>query len=166
MPFIQWLESPEPTSTKKRKKFGQWHKGGIFKRGPWLCRVELNASLVVTSPSSPSDKTHFPFISLYHKHEPGGKPSLQAVEARPRVALYLMRYCKVPLGSERSSSNRKTWTGHEGFAYFSSNKQHLSQHIFCCSLRPNYGSRQNGARGPGQERRALRALWQSPDGNA
>lgn len=103
---------------KKKKKIGQWHKGGIYKKGPWLCHVGLNASLVLTSPSFPSDKTHFPFISLYHKHKPGGKPGLEVVEARPWVLIYLMIYHKFPLLSERTSSNRKDADGTWGICLF------------------------------------------------
>lgn len=83
-----------------------------------VCHVGLNASLVLTSPSSLSDKTHFPFISLYHKHKPGGKPALEAVEPRPWVPIYLMIYRKFSLRSERSSSNRKNADGTWGICLF------------------------------------------------
>lgn len=38
---------------------------------------------MLTGPSSSTDKTHFPFISLYSKHTSGGKRGLEVVEARP-----------------------------------------------------------------------------------
>lgn len=60
---------------------------------------------MLTSPSSSTDKTHFPFISLYYKHESGGKQGLEVVGARPWVLIYLMMLCKFPLGSESCSSN-------------------------------------------------------------
>lgn len=96
-----------------KKKLAGNTKEGSSKRALDCAMWDKNPSLVLTSPSSPSDKTHFPFISLYHKHKPGGRPGLEAVEARPWVLIYLMIYCKFPLLSERSTSNRKdvdeTW---------------------------------------------------------
>lgn len=150
-----------------QKKIGQHYKGDILKKRPWLYHVGLKASLMLTNTSSPSDKAHFPFVSLYHKHKPGGKPGLEAVEARPWVLIYLMIYRKFPLLSERSSSNRKNVEGTWGICLFKLKQTALIPAYILLTLRPNYGSRQHRSQSP--ESKTLSALHSfatpSSDGN-
>lgn len=109
-----------------------------------------NASLVLTGPSSCTDKSHFPFTGLYYKHTSGGKRGLEVVEARPRVLIYLMMFCEFPL----VNPTERTLTGQEGFAYLNSNQRLFSKHIFCSSLSGQITAQgKNRSRGPRGEKK-------------
>lgn len=88
---------PQPISTKIGP---EKHGGAYFKNRPWLCHVGQKASLKPTIPSSFTDKAHFPFITLYHKHKSTGKQGLEVVKPVPGFlflgSVYLMIY--IPFG--------------------------------------------------------------------
>lgn len=88
---------PKPISTKTDL---ETHKGLDFKNRPWLCHAGQKASLKPAIPSSFTDKTHFPFITLYHKHKSRGKQGLEVVKPVPGFlflgSIYLMIY--IPFG--------------------------------------------------------------------
>lgn len=57
---------------------------------------DKKASLRLTIPPSLTDKIHFPFITLYHKHKSTGKPGSEVVKLVPGFlflgSIYLMIY--------------------------------------------------------------------------
>lgn len=61
---------------------------------------DKKASVKLTIPPSFTDKTHFPFITLYHKHKSMGKQGLEVVKPVPGFlflgSIYLMIY--IPFG--------------------------------------------------------------------
>lgn len=93
VPYSRAGKVPQPISTK----IGLQRREGLYvKNRPWLCHVGQKASLKLTIPPSSTDKTHFPFITLYHKHKSTGKWGLEVVKPVPgflfQGSIYLMIY--------------------------------------------------------------------------